>query len=119
MANLAIDAEELVVHLSPLERLGALHGDVRVGLSSVKRAWVTTTPWSELRGFRAPGTGIPWVIMLGTTRGAFGRDFCAVYGQKPALIVELEGAEFSRLVISVADPQVVAQRVTSELSAAR
>jgi hypothetical protein len=98
------DAEELVVRLSPLEKLGALHGDVRVSLALVKRAWVTTTPWRELRGYRAPGTGIPWVIMLGTTRGSFGKDFCAAYGKKPGLIVELEGAEF---------------RVTAKLSTTR
>jgi hypothetical protein len=118
VANLTVDAQELVLRLSPLEKVGALQGDVRVDLSHVKGAWVTATPWSELRGYRAPGTGIPWVIMLGTTRGSFGKDFCAVYGRKPALIVELEAASFKRLLISTTEPQLVAERIMSMRSSA-
>ncbi|MFT3924405.1 MAG: hypothetical protein QM778_17845 [Myxococcales bacterium] len=119
MAHLTVDSGELVVRLSTLEKVGALQGDVRVDLSRVKRAWVTTTPWSELRGFRAPGTGIPWVIMLGTTRGSFGKDFCAVYGRSPALVVELEGASFSRLLITTAEPEALARRLMSNVADAR
>jgi hypothetical protein len=119
MAKLAIDGGDLVVHLSPLEKLGALHGHVRVSLASVKRAWAATDPWSVLRGYRAPGTGIPWVIMLGTTRGSFGKDFCAVYGRKPAVVVELADADFSRLLVTASEPNVVAERVSSELLKAR
>ncbi len=79
----------------------------------VQRTWVAADPWRELRGFRAPGTGMPWVIMLGTMRGSFGKDFCAVYRRKPALIVELTGTRFSRLLITVAEPELLAERVTS------
>lgn len=114
MAHVTVDAGELVVRLSALEKVGALHGNVRVNLSRVKRAWVTASPWSELRGIRAPGTGIPQVIMLGTTRGSFGKDFCAVYGRKPALVVDLEGDPFNRLVISTAEPQALADQVISK-----
>ncbi|HEY6877035.1 MAG TPA: hypothetical protein VI299_03410 [Polyangiales bacterium] len=119
MAELVIDHDDLVVHLSTLEKFGALHGHVRVSLTAVKQAWVATDPWRELRGYRAPGTGIPKVIMLGTTRGSFGKDFCAVYGRKPALVIELAAGEFNRLLISTPEPNVLAERVNSELPKAR
>lgn len=114
MASVAIEGADLVVHLSVLEMLGAFDWDVRVAVAQVQRAWVAADPWRELRGFRAPSTGIPWVIMLGTMRGSFGKDFCAVYRRKPALIVELTGARFSRWVITLAEPEVVATRIMSD-----
>ncbi|MDN5794831.1 MAG: hypothetical protein L0H79_03655 [Intrasporangium sp.] len=104
MAALTIEDGEIVVRLGPLERVGALHGDVRVPISAVRSASVCRQPWMELRGMRAPGTGLPGVIMLGTTRGSFGKDFCAVYGRRPAVLVELDGQQFERLLIRTDDP---------------
>jgi hypothetical protein len=109
MAEYSVEREDLVVVMSGLEHLGALRGDVRVPLSSVHAVRVSIDPWSELRGIRAPGTGFPGVIALGTWRGRFGRDFAALYGSQAAVVVELEGAEFRRLIVSCsAAPRVAA-----------
>ena len=54
--------------------------------------------WPELRGIRAPGTGVPGAIAVGTRRGGFGKDFVVVHRKGPAVVVELEGEEFERLV---------------------
>ena len=99
-----VDGDELVVRLSPLEQLGAFHRDVRVPRSWVREVRAARDAWSELRGTRAPGTGIPKVIALGTRRGSFGRDFAAVRGTGPGVVVELDGAPFARLMVSCADP---------------
>jgi hypothetical protein len=61
-----------------------------------------------LRGVRAPGTGIPGVISLGTRRATGVRDFAAVYRNRPALVIDLDGAGFNRLIVSVDDPAAVA-----------
>ena len=103
MARVRYEGDELVVHLGWLEKLGAFRGDVRVPRSSVRDVRATDRPWSELRGIRAPGTGFPGLIALGTRRGDGNRDFTAVYRDRPAVVIELEGAEFDRLVISVHD----------------
>jgi hypothetical protein len=107
MAEIRIEADELVVELSELEKVGALRGDVHAPLSAVRVVRVAEDPRPELRGMRAPGTGIPGVIALGSRRGA-GHDFVAVYHNRPAVVVELDGAEFDRLVITVPDPEATA-----------
>ena len=66
MAKLIVDGPDLVVRLSSLERLGALRGDVRVPLSTVRSAEIEPHPWTAVRGVKAAGTGIPGVIVLGT-----------------------------------------------------
>jgi hypothetical protein len=110
MATIAVDGSDLVVQLSALEKIGAMGGDIRVPLASVRAVRVSDTPWSELRGFRAPGTGVPGVISLCRRRGLGVHDFAAVYGRRPALVVEMTGASFDRLVVSCADAAEAAAR---------
>ena len=79
MAELLIEDGALHVRLSALEKLGALRGDIMIPLRSVTAVRVSDNPWSEeLRGIRAPGTGLPGVISLGTRRGKGILDFAAV-----------------------------------------
>jgi hypothetical protein len=106
VAEIRVENGEVEVYLSMLERVGALHGEIRVPLSSVRAARVVQDAWPELRGIRAPGTGLPGQIMLGTCRGSFGKDFCAVYKHRPAIIVDLEGEEYQRLIVTQDDPWV-------------
>jgi hypothetical protein len=103
MADLHVDGDELVLHLSALEKAEGAHGDIRLPLAKVTVVRAADDPWTELRGIRAPGTGWPNVIAVGTRRGNFGKDFAAVHGKGPAVVVELEGAEYGRLVVTADD----------------
>ena len=111
MATLIVQDGELVVVLSRWERAGALHGDVRVPLGSIEDVSVSAQPFGELRGLRAPGTGWPRVIALGTFRYSGSKDFAAIYRRKPAVIVRLRDAEFRRLLIAADDADAVAARI--------
>ncbi len=115
MATLRREGAEVVVRLNDLEKAGALHGDVRVPAAAVREVRVTSTPFRELRGIRAPGTGLPGVIALGTWRGAGGKDFAALYRGGPAVVVDLDGAEYRRLLVSAHDAQAVAESLREPL----
>ncbi len=117
MAELLIDSGLLRVRLSALEKLGALRGDITIPLVTVTAVRVSDDPWSELRGIRAPGTGLPRVISLCTRRAKGIRDFAAVYGRAGrAVVIETSGAEFDRLVISRDDAAETAQRIRQSLT---
>ena len=106
MARLIIGGDVLRVHLSWFGRIGAVvRQDVVVPLTMVHSVRFTEQPWDEVRGVRAPGTGLGHVIALGTWRHPLGRDFVAVYGRGPAVVVELAGHRLSRLVISSQDAE--------------
>jgi hypothetical protein len=111
VAELWIDGAELVLHLRAIEKAEGAHGDIRVPLSSVTAVRAVDDPWPELRGIRAPGTGLPNVIAVGTRRGNFGRDFAAVHGKGPAVVVELEGADYGRLVVTMDDAPAQARHI--------
>jgi hypothetical protein len=113
MARLEIVGAELVVRLSRLERVGAFSPEPHVPLSSIRSVRAAADPWRELRGIRAPGTGWPGVIALGTRRHGGRKDFCAVYGKGPGVVVELAGAPFERFVVSAAHREAVADSLRS------
>lgn len=117
MATLAIQGDELIVRLSPLEKLAAFHGNVHVPLSAIEAVSADSDPWSALRGVRAPGTGIPGLIAYGVRRMTGERpDFAALWGGGAAVRVELRpDAPFGRLLVTVADPTGAAVAAQSGL----
>jgi hypothetical protein len=112
MADLVIDGTSVTLAMSRLEHLEGFRGDLHAPLDAVTTARAVTDPWSELRGIRAPGTGVPGVVAVGTRRGSFGKDFAAVHGKGPAVVVELAGQEFERWVLTVDDPDEVVTRLS-------
>ena len=106
MARLIVDGTDLVVGLSWLEKLGAVHGNVRVPLRAVRSAVAEPNPWDALRGVKLAGTGIPGVAVLGTRHSSGGQDFAALVGRRPAVRVELTNeAPYAQLLVSVSDAE--------------
>ena len=103
MAELIAEGDRLHLALSRSERFWGLHGDIVVPLAQVESIEYVDDLWPYLRGIRAPGTGCPGIIMLGTTRGRGFRDFCVVYGHRPGTIVSLVHGSpcgFQRLLVT-------------------
>ena len=111
MAHLLIHGEKVRLSLSPLEILGAFHLSPEVALCDVESIEIVENPWTRdvLKGFRAPGTGIPFVIMLGTMRYSKGKDLVAIYRRKPAAIITFKSGEFKRWIFEIKDLAEVEQ----------
>lgn len=113
MADLHVHDGTVTLAMSRLEHLEGFRRDLEAPVGSIRAVRAVTDPWPELRGLRAPGTGLPGVVAVGTRRGSFGKDFAAVHGRGPGVVLEFEGAEFERWVLTVEDPDAVAAVVTS------
>jgi hypothetical protein len=114
MADLIIDDHTVVVALSAGEKVEALHGDVTVPRSAVAATRTVPDGMAEVHGVRAPGTSLPGVIMVGVWRSALGATFAACHGRGPAIVIELDGAQFDRLVVTVGDPEHVRRTLQGE-----
>ncbi|THJ74885.1 hypothetical protein [Candidatus Frankia alpina] len=118
MASLEVRDKRVEVVMSGLERLGALRGDVSVSLDEVLDVRPAPEPFTELCGWRLPGTGIPRVIALGTWRSRDGKDFAAVYRGRPAVVVEVRpGGEFRRLIVAAVDAESTVSRLRTAVLA--
>ena len=105
MAELVIDKESLTVVLSAAERVEALHRDVSVPRAAITEVRAVPDGMDQVRGLRAPGTGLPGVIMVGTWRSSDGTTFAVCHGRRPAVVIELTGQAFDRLVVTVDNPE--------------
>ena len=102
---LKVVGDRLTYELSALEKVGALASSPSADIANLISVTREENPWSTrvLRGIRAPGTGFPYVIMLGTMWHRKGRDFCVVYKKRSVLILEFKNEKFKRWVIPATD----------------
>ena len=102
MARVIDDGEFFTLKLSILEKVGALHGNIKTAKANLIDITNAENPWQStvLRGIRAPGAGIPYVILLGTMRYKKKKDFTAIYRRRPVEIYTFKDAEFERWIIS-------------------
>jgi hypothetical protein len=103
MAKLIREGNELVLHLSFWEKLGALHASPRAPIGSIESIEFVDQLWRSdvLRGVRAPGTAIPYVVLLGTLRGLKYKDFVAMKGRGEGVVITLKNGPFARWIFTL------------------
>jgi len=116
MADLVINEEFVTVTLSAVERIEAMHANLSVPRSAVLRAWVAPDGMDQVHGVRAPGTALPGVVMVGTWRSPAGTTFAACHGHRPAVIIDLIGQPYDRLVVTVDHPQEAIEGLPHEVA---
>jgi hypothetical protein len=112
MAELLVNDDVVTVSLSAVEKAEALHGDVQVPRAAVVSARTVPDGMEEVHGLRLPGTGFPGVIMVGTWRDDERSTFAVCHGRRPAVVLELTGQPFDRIVVTVDNPDEVIARLT-------
>lgn len=102
---LRVDGERIHYDLRPIEKIGAFHRSPSSLVANLESVKIADRPWRAevLKGVRAPGTGFPFLIMLGTLRYRGGKDFCVVYKGNPVLILEFKEESFRRWIIPAND----------------
>lgn len=111
MAELLVNDDVVTVSLSAVEKAEALRGDVSVPRAAVVSARITPDGMDEVHGLRLPGTGFPGVIMVGTWRDEDRVTFAVCHGGRPAVVLELTGQRYDRIVVTVENPDEVLARL--------
>ena len=109
MAHLQINDGRVRLNLSRMEMIGALHSSPEAKLSDIESVEVAENPWSSeyLKGVRAPGTGIPFRVLLGTMKYRGGKDFCAIYRRTPSAIITMKTGPFKRWIFEIKDMEEI------------
>ena len=118
MAHLDINDNTVTVVLSKAEKVGAVSGDVVVPRTSVTAVTVLDDAAEALRGWRAPGVDLPRGVKLGTWRGRREKIFVAVRPGARGVEVTLAGQDYAALLVSVDDPETVAEQLAAAASSA-
>lgn len=117
MARVSIEADQMIVEIEGLDKLWALKSRMVIPLAHVRGATADPGIVKEPKGLRAPGTHLPGVITSGTYRTKEGRVFWDVRDASKAVVIELSGERYTRLVIQVDDPRATVARVEAAIPA--
>jgi hypothetical protein len=103
MATIVRVGNEILLELSLLEKLGALHSSPRASIDSIEKVEFIDQLWGSatLRGVRAPGTALPYVILLGTLRGRGYKDFVAMKGRGVGAVITFKSGQFERWIFTL------------------
>ena len=102
MAKVIESETQLHLKLSVLEKIFALHGDIWVDKRLLTKKVMVENPWRRdvIKGFRAPGAAIPFVVLLGTMRYRGGKDFTAIYKRRAVDIYEFKNSAYRRWILT-------------------
>ena len=103
MAKVIEQGDQLILKLSFVEKIFALHfKQLKVSKDKLISKKGYAKPWSTevLKGGRAPGTGFPYQILLGTMRYRDGKDFTAIYKKRPVNVYQFEDYDFKRWIVT-------------------
>jgi hypothetical protein len=118
MANLMIDGDRLSLKLSRWERIAALWSPPAAQLDQVESIEFRDNLWSSecLQGFRAPGTGFPYVVLIGVMRGSGFKDFCVIKRKKPGVIITFSSGPFQRWIYTLEGSRHAEDQILGKLA---
>jgi hypothetical protein len=102
MAHIERFGSYVILALTPREKFFGFHASPQAKYSDIISIRKVEKVWNAkiLRGVRAPGTGLPWVIALGTWRLRKGKNFVCVYGKRPAYVFTFGGGSFNQWIVT-------------------
>jgi hypothetical protein len=113
MADLRVEGADLVLGLTPLEKVESVHGEVRVPISSVTKVEVLDDAVAAVHGFRV-GTGIPGAVAVGTFTARGAKTFAVVHHNTPrGLRISLSNAQYDQLIVGCDNPDAVAAGISN------
>lgn len=117
-SRLVVSNGTITLLLSDWESVGALHPSPSMPISEISQVQYFDDLWSSkiLRGFRAPGTGVPFLVMLGTMRTLKWKAFCAIYKRRPGVVIDFKSGPFDQWIFTI--PHADAHEVLDPLLAA-
>jgi hypothetical protein len=118
--KLHIEQDRLAIDLEWYEQLWAVTLDRQISIPLARIERVTTAePQSDWAEIRAPGTFLPGVIKAGTYYSKRGKEFWYVTSDKDYLTLELHDEPYRRIVITIPDRIVWAERIDRALNELR
>ncbi len=113
MNKVTISRNKVCIEITGWDKLWSFKGSLTIPKESIRRVYrydgSIKPPWC-----RAPGTAIPKVIISGTYYGRGRKEFWNTHFRAGALVFDLDDAEYTRVVVDVADPEKVLAEVKSK-----
>jgi hypothetical protein len=115
MAELTVGSSEVVVRLSALEALTVWRREVSVPIECLKMVHVEQSPLDSVTLFGLRGAAWPGSFALGSRRRGGRREFVAVRARQAAVVLDAQGCNWDRVVVSQPDAVELAAQLAALL----
>ena len=116
MVLITRDDKETVFEVKGLHKFLSFKSELRIPNSHIQRVYSDQNEIRNWKGVRALGTSVPGALNAGTfyQHEDGSTIFMDIANEKNAIIVDLAGEEYKRLIIEVADPQFAIKLLTGD-----
>jgi uncharacterized protein len=111
MSTVSLIPGELLVELSPTEKVAGLRGDVRIPLAAIADVEVVPDALAAARGLRAPGLALPGRRKVGTWRTRAGAEFVVARRGEAGVRLTLTGHDLAAVLLGDEDAHGLAARI--------
>jgi len=86
-----------------------LKNELSIAAKNIVKVYQDTSELDGWKGWRMPGTHVPFVITAGTYYKNGARTFWDVMNKEKAVIIQLKDEKYQKLIIEVENPAEVLQ----------
>jgi len=115
VADLRLEGADLVVRLDGLETLVTLRREARAPITSIRMVHVEPSPMDGLSLWRFPGLCWPSTFAIGSSRRGGRHELAVVHARDAAVVVDLDGTTWDRIIVSHPDAVGIAAQLAAVL----
>lgn len=112
MAELTVDGDDLVLHLSRGEKLEAVHGDLRAPRAALRSVEILEDAHEPADHGMKIGERLPGYSEVAVVRTGGERIFAVVHHDTPRGVrIDFEGTDYDAWIVGSADPEALKERI--------
>jgi hypothetical protein len=119
MVHVSIHSDRVRFEVEGWDKLWALKSQLEIPVAHIRAVRADPEPargWWH--GLRLPGTQVPGILTAGTFYQSDGFVFYDVHDPERTVVIDLDHEQYQRLVIEVANPAEVVERLRSVIATA-
>ncbi len=97
--------DKFIFEIKGMHKLWAFKSQLEIPKAHILKVHRDFSVISEWKGFRMPGTYVPYLITAGTFYAADGKTFWDVMNKEKSIIVELKDEDYQQLIVEVENPE--------------
>jgi hypothetical protein len=109
MVEVSLEGDMVVFNVKGLHKLWALKSRLEIPREHIRSVRHDPSVVHGWKGWKAPGTYVPGLIVAGTFYLDGQTIFWDVSHAERAVVIELEDEDYKRLIVEVEDPEAVVQ----------
>ena len=114
MVQISKTGDTFIFEIQGMHKLWAFQSKISIPVDHVVRAHREIDGLSGFKGWRFPGTHIPFVLTAGTFYKESKPDFWDVANYDKCIIVELKDEQFRELIIEVENPEAAMELLNEQ-----